>query len=100
MDAAEQLQRLNMVLEVARANGNQLFIDNIEREIAALESGEVSPIVQDYLTEEERGWRGWMDPFESHEHHGTIDNCFDFAKAMSMPLLQLQKKRLDDLSSR
>ena len=55
MDAAEQLQRLNMVLEVARANGNQLFIDNIEREIAALESGEVSPIVQDYLTEEERG---------------------------------------------
>ena len=35
-----------------------------------------------------------MDPFESHERHGTIDNCFDFAKAMSMPLLQLQKNGL------
>ena len=41
-----------------------------------------------------------MDPFEIYERHGVIGNCFDFAKAMSMPLLQLQKKRLDDLSSR
>ena len=55
MDASEQLERLVAVLEVARAKGNQLFIDNIEREIAALESGKASPIIQEYLTDEERG---------------------------------------------
>ena len=49
-----QLERLRTVLEVAKRNGNQLFIDNIEREIAALESGDCSPIVEEYLTEEER----------------------------------------------
>ena len=49
-----QLERLRTVLEVARRNGNQLFIDNIEREIAALERGDCSPIVEEYLTEEER----------------------------------------------
>ena len=49
-----QLERLRTVLEVARRNGNQLFVDNIEREIAALERGDCSPIVEEYLTEEER----------------------------------------------
>ena len=49
-----QLERLRTVLEVARRNGNQLFIDNIEREIAALERGDCSPIVEEYLTDEER----------------------------------------------
>ena len=48
-----QLERLRTVLEVARRNGNQLFIDNIEREIAALERGDCSPIVEEYLTDEE-----------------------------------------------
>lgn len=42
------------MLEVARRNGNQLFIDNIEKEISALESGACSPIVEEYLTDEER----------------------------------------------
>ena len=32
----------------------QLFIANIEREIAALERGEHSPLINDYLTEAER----------------------------------------------
>ena len=49
-----QLERLRTVLDVARRNGNQLFIDNIEREIAALERGDCSPIVEEYLTDEER----------------------------------------------
>ena len=49
-----QLERLRTVLEVARRNGNQLFIDNIEREIAALERGDCSPVVEEYLTDEER----------------------------------------------
>ena len=49
-----QLERLRTVLEVARRNGNQLFIDNIEREIAALERGDCSPIVEEYLNDEER----------------------------------------------
>ena len=54
MDVSEQIERLKKVLEIARKNNNLLFIENIEREIAALESGEISPIVQNYLTEEER----------------------------------------------
>ena len=49
-----QLERLRTVLEVSKRNGNQLFIDNIEREIAALERGDCSPIVEEYLTDEER----------------------------------------------
>ncbi len=54
MDVSEQIERLKKVLEVARTNNNQLFIENIEREITALESGKISPIVQTFLTEEER----------------------------------------------
>ena len=51
----EQLSKLRMVLAVAEKNGNKLFIDNIKRDIEALERGEESPIIAEYLTEEERG---------------------------------------------
>ena len=51
----DQLQKLERVLEVARRNGNQLFITNIERDIAALKQGQPSPIIAEYLTEQERG---------------------------------------------
>ncbi|QNI73129.1 hypothetical protein [Synechococcus sp. NOUM97013] len=54
-DQQSQLERLRIVLDVARRNGNQLFIENIEREISALERGACSPIVEEYLTDEERG---------------------------------------------
>ena len=58
-----ELDRLNKVLEVAKRNGNQLFIDNIEREIAAIERGDHSPLIEDYLTEEERsGGRPGLSP--------------------------------------
>ena len=50
----EQLLKLRKVLELAKANQNKLFISNIEREIAALERGQPSPIIEEYLTEEER----------------------------------------------
>ncbi len=53
-DQQSQLERLRTVLDVARRNGNQLFIDNIEREISALERGDCSPIIEEYLTDEER----------------------------------------------
>lgn len=38
-----ELERLNRVLAVAKKNGNQLFIQNIEREIAAIQRGDCSP---------------------------------------------------------
>ena len=50
----DQLQKLERVLEVARRNGNKLFITNIERDIAALKQGHPSPIIAEYLTEQER----------------------------------------------
>jgi len=53
-DQQAELDRLNKVLEVAKRNGNQIFIANIEREIAAILRGEDSPLIEDYLTEEER----------------------------------------------
>jgi hypothetical protein len=53
-DQLAELERLNRVLMVAKRNGNQLFIQNIEREIAAVESGDCSPLIEEYLTEEER----------------------------------------------
>ena len=49
-----QLERLRIVLDMARRNGNQLFIDNIERELAAVQRGDCSPLIEEYLTEEER----------------------------------------------
>ena len=52
--AADELERLKRVLEVAKRNGNTLFIDNIEREISAVERGDQSPLITDYLTQAER----------------------------------------------
>lgn len=52
--AADELERLKRVLEVAKRNGNILFIDNIEREISAVERGDQSPLITDYLTQDER----------------------------------------------
>ena len=52
------LERLERVLAVAQRNGNELFIQNIEREIAAVQRGEHSPLIEEYLTEEERAKRG------------------------------------------
>ena len=52
-DQQAELDRLNKVLEVAKRNGNQIFIANIEREIAAVLHGEHSPLIEDYLTEED-----------------------------------------------
>ena len=56
MNDAQQreLERLRRVLVVAKNNGNQLFIQNIEREITALQQGNPSPLIEEYLTEEER----------------------------------------------
>lgn len=56
MNEAQQaeLARLNRVLQVAKQKGNQLFIQNIEREIAAVERGDQSPLIDEYLTDDER----------------------------------------------
>ena len=53
-----ELERLERVLAVAKRNGNELFIQNIEREIAADQRGEHSPLIEEYLTEAERAARG------------------------------------------
>ena len=55
--AAAELERLKGVLEVAKRNGNKLFIQNIEREITAVERGDQSPLIMEYLTREERSGR-------------------------------------------
>ena len=52
-----ELERLELVLAVAQRNGNELFIQNIEREITAVQRGESSPLIEDYLTKEERASR-------------------------------------------
>ena len=49
----EQLVKLRKVLEIAKRNGNKLFVENIQRDIFALERGDKSPIIDEYLTEEE-----------------------------------------------
>ncbi|QNI75920.1 hypothetical protein [Synechococcus sp. MVIR-18-1] len=53
-DYEQLLEGLKKVLSIAKANGNKLFIDNIERDIRALEAGEESPIIKEHLTPEER----------------------------------------------
>ena len=53
-----ELERLKRVLAVAQRNGNELFIQNIEREIAAVQKGESFPLIEEYLTAEERASRG------------------------------------------
>ena len=56
-DQQAELERLERVLAVAKRNGNELFIQNIEREISAVQQGEHSPLIEEYLTEEERASR-------------------------------------------
>ena len=53
-DEERLLKGFKKGLNIAKANGNKLFIDNIERDIKALEAGEESPIIKEYLTPEER----------------------------------------------
>ena len=53
-----ELECLERVLVAAKRNGNELFIQNIEREISAVQRGENSPLIEEYLTEEERASRG------------------------------------------
>ena len=53
-----ELERLERVLAVAKRNGNELFIQNIEREISAVQRGEHSPLIDEYLTEGERASKG------------------------------------------
>ncbi len=59
-----ELERLERVLAVAKRNGNELFIQNIEREIAAVQRGESSPLIEEYLTEEEQASRGVLNQTE------------------------------------
>ncbi|MGB1776006.1 MAG: hypothetical protein ACPHGV_06695 [Synechococcus sp.] len=54
MNNQDQLTKLKQALAIAQNNGNQLFINNIERDIAALEAGEASPIIAEYLTADEQ----------------------------------------------
>ena len=53
-DQQAELDLLQKVLGVGQRNGNQLFIANIERENTALERGEHSPRINDYLSDAER----------------------------------------------
>ena len=66
MNIAQQaeLERLERVLAVAKRNGNEFFIQNIEREIAAVQRGECSPLIEKYLTEEERASMGVAEQTE------------------------------------
>ena len=60
-----ELERLERVLAVAKRNGNELFIQNIEREIAAVQQGEQSPLIDEYLTDEERASKGVDNQIEA-----------------------------------
>ena len=53
-----ELERLERVLAVAKRNRNELFIQHIEREISAVQRGEHSPLIEEYLKEEERASTG------------------------------------------
>ena len=53
-DYQQLLEGSKKVLSIAKPNGNKLFIDYIDRDIKALEAGEESPIIKEYLTPEER----------------------------------------------
>ena len=73
-----ELERLERVLAVAKRNGNELFIQNIEREISAVQRGEHSPLIEEYLTAAERASRGRRQPargLKPTERHAipTID---------------------------
>jgi intergrase/recombinase len=60
-DNEQLLEGLKKVLKIAKDNGNQLFIQNIERDIEALEAGQESPIIIEYLTDEERSGKNDAD---------------------------------------
>ncbi len=60
-DNEHLLEGLKKVLNIAKANGNKFFIKNIERDIKALEAGEESPIIKEYLTPEEREIKNFKD---------------------------------------
>ena len=60
-----ELERLERVLAVAKRNSNELFIQNIEREISAVQRGEHSPLIDEYLTDEERASRGVDNQIEA-----------------------------------
>ena len=92
-----ELERLNKVLDVAKRNGNQLFIENIEREIAAIERGEHSPLIADYLTEEERsgkrpGLLPWSTTMDSVLVKLGIGVLVDVVKLYRLLLKSLAKK--------
>ena len=53
-----ELERLERVLALAKRNRNELFVQNIEREISAVQRGEHSPLIEEYLTGEERASTG------------------------------------------
>ena len=59
-----ELETLDPILAVAKRNGNERFIQNIEREISAIQRGEQSPLIEEYLTEEERASRGIVKQIE------------------------------------
>ena len=56
-DHEQLLEGLKKVLNIAKANGNKLFIENIEREIEAVQRGDNSPLIEEYLTNDEGAGR-------------------------------------------
>jgi hypothetical protein len=49
-----ELERVNKKLKIAKGNTNELFIEKIEREIAVIKRRDNTPMIADYLTDEER----------------------------------------------
>ena len=49
-----ELERVNKKLKIAKGNTNELFIENIEREIAVIKRRDNTRMIADYLTDEER----------------------------------------------
>ena len=84
-----ELDRLERVLAVARRNGNELFIQNIEREIEAVQRGESSAI-KEYLTEEERASRGVENQTRFRQRTGTP------SQQSIVPALKAMRLNADD----
>ena len=53
-----ELERLERVLAVAKRNGNELFFQNIEREISAVQRGENSPPSSRNTSQRKNGHQG------------------------------------------
>jgi len=74
-----ELERLERVLAVAKRNGNELFIQNIERGDQRRSAGvNTPPLIEEYLTAAERASRGRRQPargLKPTERHAipTID---------------------------